>query len=334
MKTNRRGTRVVLATVAAGALLTVAACGDADSGTGSGSGDKKAGGGTRTVRGTMNGDIADVPRDPQRVVALWRTGTELADMGVTPVAALEGEFLPEELSAKTFAKVKDVPTVGSFEGVDVEKVMEAKPDLIVGMDNGGLSIDYKELEDIAPTVILDIKEPPDVWKNYPRLAEVLGRSTDFKKRNAALDKSLAAVERRFGKKTGEAKAVHLNTTEGKTWVSTKKSLACERIDAAGFGYLDTYTKKPKRYVEELATENLPDLNDADVLFYSVDLHGKKAPDMAKLLKTESFQRLPAVKAGNVFPIGSGTIYTFPAGERQVKELTEAARQYKPAGKSS
>ncbi|OEV04145.1 hypothetical protein AN216_07980 [Streptomyces oceani] len=317
----------------AGALLVLAACGDSDS-SGTSGGSERASADTRTVRDTLNGDIADVPRNPERVVALWRTGTELADMGVKPVAALEGEFTKRELDAKTFAKVKDVPTVGSFEGVDVEKVLNADPDLIVGMDHGGLSIDYKELEEIAPTVILKIKEPTDVWRNYPKLADVLGRSTDFAKRNTALDESLTAVKRRFGEKVDRAKAVHLNVEGGKTWISTSKSLTWERIDAAGFDYLDTYTKKPERYVAELATENLPDLHDADVILYSVDLHGRKTPDLDKLLKTESFQRLPAAKVDNVFPVTSGTIYTFPAAKQQVRELTSAAKRFTPEGKSS
>ncbi|MFG3257916.1 ABC transporter substrate-binding protein [Streptomyces sp. NPDC048172] len=331
------GRRTALAAVTAGALFALAGCGGSDSasdsGSGSGSGDAKSGG-TRTVKDTLNGTVQDVPKKPKRVVALWRTGTELADMGVRPVAALEGEFLKEELGGKTFAKVKNVPTVGTFEGVDVEKVMEAKPDLIVGMDNGGLSIDYKELQDIAPTVIFKIKEPPDVWKNYPKLADVLGRSTDFNKRNAALDKSLAAVERRYGKKTRGAKAVHLSASAGSTWVSTKKSLAWKRLDAAGFGYLGTYTDKPKRYVEELSSENIPKLADADMVFYSVDLYGKTTPDMDKVLESESFKRLPAAKAGNVFPVTAGTIYTFPAGDRQVEDLKKAAEKYKPAGGKS
>ena len=325
--------RTALAAVTAGALFTLSGCGDSAPGSGTDSADGTSGA-TRTVKNTLNGEVRDVPENPKRVVALWRTGTELADMGVRPVAALEGEILKEELDAKTFAKVKNVPTVGTFEGVDIEKVMEAEPDLIVGMDNGGLSIDYEELRDIAPTVIFKIKEPPDVWENYPRLADVLGRSTDFNKRNAALDKRLAAVERRHGKKIRRAKALHLNASDGATWVSTKKSLIWKRLDAAGFGYLDTYTKAPERYVEELSSENIPKLADADVVFYTVDLQGRKNPAMEKVLSSASFRRLPAAKAGNVFPVTSGVLYTFPGGEQQARELETAAKKYEPAGGKS
>lgn len=324
----------MLAAVTAGALA-LAGCG-ADTGDDakSGSGSPKGGSDTRTIKNTMNGDVSGVPAHPKRVVALWRTGSELTDMGVKPVAALEGEFLKQELDAKTFARMNKVPTVGTWEGVDVEKVLKAEPDLIVGMDNGGLDIDYKELSDIAPTVIFKIAEPPDVWKNYPKLADTVGKSTDFAQRNTALDKSLAAVRKRYGDRVRNAKAVALSTEQGSTWVSTSKSLAYERIRAAGFGYLDRYTHKPKRYVEELSTENIPDLKKADVIFYSVDLHGRPTPDMRKLLDTASFKRLPAAKAGHVRPLASGVIYTFPAGDQQVKDLRKAAGKYRSAGKKS
>ncbi|MET7640093.1 ABC transporter substrate-binding protein [Streptomyces sp. NPDC005438] len=326
---NRRTIRAGVALVATGALLTLAACGGSDD-----DGSAGSGGETHTVTGTMRGDVKDVPVKPKRVVALWRTGAELVDLGVKPVAALEGEFLNTELAAAKFAKVKKVPTVGNFEGVDVEKVIDAKPDLIVGMDNGGLSIDYKELSKVAPTVIFKIAEPPDVWKNYPKLAKVVGRSTDYQDRNADLEKSLRAVAKRHGNTIGKAQAVSVSTSSGPTYVDTSKSLTWQRIDAAGFGYLERYATKPKRYAEELSSENIPKLSGADAIFYNVDIQGKPAPGTDKLLKSASFKRLPAVKAGNLFPLTSGTIYTFQGAHKQVDDLRAAAKKYQPVKRDS
>lgn len=326
MTTHRRRPRRLIATLATAALTLLAGCGGASSDASAGGAE---GGDTYTVHNTFNGDVSGVPKHPKRVVALWRTGTELADMGVTPVGALEDEFLPGELDAKTYARVKDVPTVGTWQGVDIEKVIKVRPDLIVGMDNGGLGIDYDELSQVAPTVIFKIAEPPDVWRNYPRLARVLGKSTDFHDRNAALDRRLAGIRQRYGERIADAKAVALSADAGDTWVATSKALNVQRIRAAGFDYLERYRKRPERFAEELSTENLPRLSDADVIFYTVDLRGKPTPDMARLLREESFRRLPAVRAGNLFPLTSGTIFSFPAGDRQVDDLTRAARALTP-----
>lgn len=80
----------------------------------------------------------------------------------------------------------DLPTVGSYEGVSIEDVIALEPDLVVGMDHGGLSIDYEERR---PTQvrILQIHEPTDVWDNYADLASLVGKSVDFEDARAALD---------------------------------------------------------------------------------------------------------------------------------------------------
>ncbi|WP_240489789.1 ABC transporter substrate-binding protein [Actinomadura atramentaria] len=304
-------------------MATLSACGGSSEGDGG-----KDTGGTRTVTGTFTGDVTGVPKNPKRVVGLWRTGTELAELGVVPVATLQGEFLEDELGPQLYSKVKDVPTVGSFQGVDIEKVIKAKPDLIVGMDNGGLSIDYKELQDIAPTVIFKIAEPPDVWTNYPKLADVLGKTTDWSQRNAALDKSLAAIRTEHGAKVSGLKAVSLGVNSAKTYVDTSKSLNYQRLNAAGFGYLGAYTANPARYRAELPSEKLPDLSDADVIFYDATIDGKPSPGTEKLLDTASFKRLPAVKAGNVFPLTMGTVFTFDAADKAVADIRKAAESAK------
>ena len=98
-----------------------------------------------------------------------------------------------------------MPTVGTTEGVDVEKViaLEARPDHRHGQR--GLTIDYKELQEVAPTVILKIAEPTDVWDNYPKVADLVGKTTDFEERDKQLSDTLAAVADEHGDKVGDLK---------------------------------------------------------------------------------------------------------------------------------
>ncbi|WP_018656152.1 ABC transporter substrate-binding protein [Actinomadura flavalba] len=321
--TKRPRVRAALALLTAAGLLAASACG------GSSTEDTAASGGqTRTVTDTFTGDVTGVPVKPKRVLALWRTGSELADLGVVPVGALDGEFLPSELGPEVYAKVKNVPTVGTFEGVDIEKVIQADPDLIIGMDNGGLKIDYKELATVAPTVILKIAEPTDVWRNYPRVADLVGKSTDFSRRDAAVNRDLAAIKAAHGAELGAAKTVVVNAAEGGAlWVDTSKSLNYERLTKAGFGYLEEYTRNPKRYVTELSGENIAKLGGADLVLYPAGLDGSVDPATKKIIDSPSFQRLPAVKAGNLHPLTSGIIYTFAAATKQVTDLKAIAAEY-------
>ncbi|TSD65617.1 ABC transporter substrate-binding protein [Aeromicrobium piscarium] len=303
------------------AAIALSACGD-----GGGESQDASSDDTRTVESTFTGEQVEVPAEPQRVIALWRTGSELADLGVVPVAQLEGELIDSELEPEVFDKVADVPVVGSYEGVDIEKVIEADPDLIIGMDHGSLSIDYDELSEIAPTVIFKIAEPTDVWANYPLVAEAVGRSTDYEDEQAELEKSLAAIQNEYGEGLADLQVTSLGIMDGTIWVDTSKALLYDRITAAGFGYNPAYTDNPERYVTELAMENLPDLADQDAIFYDVGIDGTPDPAVQQLIDSPSFQALPAVKAGHAFPITSGTNYTFAGANKQVEDLRAAAEE--------
>jgi len=324
----RRSRGVGLVAVALAAML-LTACGSGSDTEESGGGDEAAS--TRTVKDTFTGDVTDVPTKPKRVVALWRTGSMLAELGVVPVGALQDELLEEELGAEDYEPVSDVPTVGTTEGVDLEEVIELKPDLIIGMDNKALTIDYKELQEVAPTVILPIAEPTDVWNNYPKVADLVGKTTDFEDRDKQLSDNLAAVADEHGDKVSDLKTTSLGAFEGTIYVDTSKALSYERIAAAGFGYNPKYTDGPERYTEELAQENVASLADQDIIFYDANFDGTPSAGTDELLETASFKRLPAAKADNVFPLTSGTIYTFAAAEQQVKDLREAADKYQPSG---
>lgn len=315
--------RLLAAALAAGVALTLAACGSDDQPAGGGADPPAA---TRTVTDTFSGQQVQIPAEPRRVVALWRTGAVLVDIGVTPVGQLDGEILPEELGAEAVAEVGQVPTVGTFEGVDVEKVIALEPDLIVGMDNGGLKIDYASLREVAPTVILKIAEPTDVWDNYPEVADLVGRSSDFATRDAQLTARLGKIKQAYGSAVGSLAVTALSTYEAAIFVDTAKSLTYRRVTAAGFGYNKTYSTNPERYVAELAAENVPSLDGQDAVFYEVDITGKPTPSTSKLIGSASFQRLAAVRAGRLFPLTSGVVYTFAAAEKQAADLEAAAKK--------
>lgn len=92
---------------------------------------------------------------------------------------------------------------------------------------------------------------------------------------------------------------------------------------------------PKALVAELITGlvgqvlrlNVPELVLADL----PPAFGRIEPDpeIADLLESASFKRLPAVKKGNVFPLATGTVYTFAAAQDQVGDLADAAKGYQP-----
>ncbi|WP_454296337.1 ABC transporter substrate-binding protein [Salana multivorans] len=266
----------------------------------------------------------EAPAEPQRVLALWRTGSSLAELGVVPVGSLEGEFLDSELTPEQFAPVADLPTVGSYEGVSIEDVIALEPDLVVGMDHGGLSINYEELAEVYPVRILQIHEPTDVWDNYADLASLVGKSVDFEDARAALDARLADLNTEHGEALGALTATSIGSTGGSIWVDTSKALSYRHLTEAGFGYNAAYTDNPERYVTELSRENIPTLADQDVIFYDAEINGSTSPDVQSLLDEPAFQELPAVKEGRLFPLRGATVYTFTAQNLMVDDIEAAA----------
>ncbi|MFT4299174.1 MAG: ABC transporter substrate-binding protein [Aeromicrobium sp.] len=306
-------------TVAAGlAALALTACGSAS--------DSDSDVPMRTVESTFTGEDVEIPVKPERVAVLWRTGSIAADLGVKPVATLEGEFLEEELGSDVYADYDDIPTVGTYEGVDIEALLETDPDVVIGMDNGGLSIDYDEIAKHVPVVILKIAEPTDVWANYPVVADLVGMTSEFESKQAALDAELAAIKSEYGDVLGGVESTLFGVLDGTIWVDTSKALSYQRLTAAGFGYNPTYTADPERFVTELAQENIADLSSQDVIFYDTNFDGSVPAEVQAVLDSESFQRLPAAQSGRVFPFTSGTIYTFAGAEKQAADLRAAAEK--------
>lgn len=311
---------VAFAAVALGAVALTACSGETES---------TVAEGTDTTGTTEEVDYffseGDAPENPERVLALWRVGSVLADLGVVPVGALEGELAEEELTDEQWATVDDVPAVGTYEGVDIEKVIELDPDLIIGMDNGGLSMDYAELAELYPVRILDIAEPVDVWRNYETVADLTGTTSQFDEGQAALDERLAAIKTEYGAALAGVPVTQVNVTQGEIWLSTSKSLVYERLEAAGFDYNSALTDDPDRYVAPLTRENIPSLADQGAIFYQINYDGSVSPDVQSLLDEPAFKELPAVQAGMLFPVRGSTIYTFAAANAMADDLEAAAQ---------
>lgn len=163
-------TRQLLAALAATALL-LSACGQAGGSGADGSAESAQAGageqdtsaaGTRTVS-TAEGEVT-VPADPQRVVLLnYALAGYLYDLDV-PVVAMTPEVADQAEGEFSEFWADDARAQGtefmpwSSDGFDLEAILAAEPDLIVG---GGIGFPlmqaqqaYDDLSEIAPTVLV------------------------------------------------------------------------------------------------------------------------------------------------------------------------------------
>lgn len=184
-------------TIAAGAItLLLAGCGTPahnSAGTGdSGAAATSGPGAGRTISVDTNNGSIDVPRNPQRVVALDSTSFEtLQAFGITPVATPK-QLLPDNLNA--WAENADILDVGTHREPKLEVVAQAQPDLIIG----GKRFEKvtPDLQKVAP--VLDIAPNTDekgyveaLKKQTTTLGEVFGKQAEAAKLNTSLDQAVA-----------------------------------------------------------------------------------------------------------------------------------------------
>ncbi|GAC58634.1 putative ABC transporter substrate-binding protein [Gordonia hirsuta DSM 44140 = NBRC 16056] len=335
----RRRIRLAAALLATGTLL--AACGsNTDTQNAAPAGDNPAvpcaAGdltGERTVTGTFLGDV-EVPAAPQRIISGWLVGTQLIDMGVRPVGMLDDykrNATPQELTV-----VEGVPDIGSVtSGVNKEQVLALDPDLMITFVRQDMAktLAVDEVNEVAaPTVAFEIQEPTDVWKNYQNVADAIGCGQFAKDRLAGLDdqlKSIATDNKDAIAKLGTVAFVEGSDEPGQYQIATNKSLMYQRLTLAGLKYFSGVDANPKRYNQQISLEDINRLSSANILFYEADYEGNATARTQALLDNPAFAQLPAVKAGNLFPLRTPYAYTTAAVERQAENIAAAVKAAKP-----
>lgn len=158
-----------------------------------------------------HGDI-EVPAPPQRLVALDNTAMQtLVDWGVTPVAVPKGVMGDVWPELTDNAEILDV---GNHREPDLEAVITADPDLIIG--GYRFASYYDDLRAINPTTIeispRDGEDPIEELKRQTTiLGEVFSRQADAKTLNEELDKSIADAKSAYN---GTDSVVGLITSGG------------------------------------------------------------------------------------------------------------------------
>lgn len=146
--------------------------------------------GSETVTVTHNLGTIEVPVNPQRVVVLEFGALENLDaIGVKPVAIAKNA-LPDYLSK--YKEDESIEDVGNITEVDIEKINELQPDLII--IGGRLAESYETLSKIAPTYN-HANNTEDILgsleNNLTNLGQIFNKEEKFKK---AFDEIKTKVE--------------------------------------------------------------------------------------------------------------------------------------------
>lgn len=186
----RAAAKVTAAVATALTLTVVSACGaGADAGAQQ---DTSAQG--QTIEVEDNNGTLTVPTNPQSVVALDnRTFQTLEDWGIKPVAAPRAIMSADS----AFKNDDSILDIGNHIEPDLEKLVEAQPDLIInGQRFSGIQEDVKKYSGDTPLLTLEPREGQPLDEELKRQVTTLGQVFDKEDEATQLTEDFdASIER-------------------------------------------------------------------------------------------------------------------------------------------
>ncbi|MFJ2893263.1 ABC transporter substrate-binding protein [Streptomyces sp. NPDC087218] len=317
----RRAARVAAAIGAAALLVT--GCG-ADSGDKDAKGSSGKGSGasaTRTVK-DATGRAVEVPADPKRIVTLTQEELDaVLALGVKPVGITNGQGLNKP-PAYLADKVEGIDIVGNLLQPVMDKVVAAKPDLILAGDMQDEQV-LKQLREITPATLVTMA-PTDDWKLSLRGIGNALNKLDVANKVISEHESAAkaAGEKLGGNKGAEVSIVRWNP-DGPSWMENKQFASGIALEM-GLKRPGTQNKDGNAHTPSLSLEKINEI-DGDWLFLStLTSDGEQA--LKEVQSKAAYKELNAVKEGHVVTV-NGSVWSTRGGplaaDEVVKDITKA-----------
>jgi iron complex transport system substrate-binding protein len=247
---------------------------------------------------------ACVPLNPQRIIALDETMMEiLLALDLQPVAAPEPPLTGSKRQKFT-NKFKEIETLGKVAQPNLEKIVQLKPDLIVGF-SFGVEQNYKSLSTIAPTVGIDYVQAG--WKDaLVRVGEITSKSKQAQQLLDEYQQRVQALHRKL-KDKDNFKTVTISrfyapggTPEFRNKFSFPVSILSELGLSIPEKQSQINTTSDYPYVS-VSLERI-DLLDADILFTALD--AKAEESFQKYQDSPLWQKLNVVQNNQVYTVDS------------------------------
>ena len=273
---------------------------------------------------------ARIPAEPERVVSLTVSLMEaLLEFGVPLAGAapfVVGEDVPHLADA-----LQGVPKVGSDEyTLNLEAILAQQPDLILLYAFEGKivsNLTYKQLSQIAPTVVFDWAHLYDDFRTgFLEVGALLGVPKRAAARLAVYDAALVEVRATLAEEVPGAKLAIVAFNGRDIRLRGGRGASGSLLyDSLGFDMPALTEELAAR--EEFATvslESVPRLADADFILLQVDRGDEASEATLRTLEESSLWRsLPAVRQNRVFSLRSDLfINTLRANELVTAELVE------------
>ncbi|MGW6025172.1 ABC transporter substrate-binding protein [Streptomyces sp. NPDC055099] len=310
-----------VAALALASALTLSACGSDSSDDSDSSSNAKNAAKNVTVTDASGAEVK-VPANPKKVIALSEMDLDSAlALKVKPVGLSAGrgqKGAPEYLADQA----KGIPVVGAVTGPDIEKVLQAKPDVILAGQLADQQV-LKQLKEIAPTVVT-IDRTKDWKKSLEITGEVLGKSNEASAFLKDYDTKVAAVKKNLGDNAGASVSVARYSAKG-TAVMQQGVFISDVLKDLGFKRPGIQNKKGEGHSTPLSDEDLKQI-DADWLFIGTLASAGPDADLFKELKGKAaYKQLDAVKKDHTTEIDGSKWTSLGGAQAAVSVLQDVEK---------
>ncbi|MEV6036881.1 ABC transporter substrate-binding protein [Nonomuraea sp. NPDC052116] len=260
------------------------------------------------------GKKAEQPKTPSRIVAQVGAAAALWDFGVRPVAVFGPHKLKDgskdpQVGNVDITKVQGLGNV--WDEFNVEQYIALQPDLLVSSMYIKGTLWYvpekskDTIEQVAPTagIMLTGRSATQVIGKYEELARSLGADMqgvpEAKARMEAATKELAQFK--------NLKILMMSGGPDAMWVVNPPEYPdIVHLMDAGLDVVKPAKVDEGGFFQTLSWENA-DEYDADVILYDTRTQSLKPEEM---MKKPTFAKLPAVKAGQLYPWNAEAPYSY------------------------
>ena len=278
------------------ALLTAACGGTTASATG---------GGDTTTTVTHAAGTTDVPADPEQIVTTTDQNAllPLLELGVEPVGS--AGIVMDDGSSK-FRRTEGFDTsgvefAGDFFELNLERIAALEPDLVVGYEFNEEV--YDELSAIAPTVLVQIFDRP-LTEALAAFGELVGERDEALRLQADYEDRIAALREQLGPRVDTLSVSVLGPNDPGTFGRGDAGQAVGTV-MDDLGLPRTAAQLADDGEQSYSLEQLGG-RSADVVLVLDFTGDREEPGLKALVDSPTYQRLPAVQAGQAHVVDGTT----------------------------
>ncbi|WP_298175674.1 ABC transporter substrate-binding protein [Saccharomonospora sp.] len=298
------------------------------------SGDEASAQGETRVFQADNGEIT-IPADPQRVVATGYAVPALIEADAPLVGISSWQRGEPMMDPEDLAIYEELPKVAGELAAETnyEAIANVQPDLIVvGVPAPVLKdIDMDRLEQIAPVVAIG-PTVPSAWRELSqKQADAAGALEGFNEAKTRYEEKAAELKEKYQDVLPDLRLAHVGAYgevgKGNFQREFNGSWGTNVANDIGADYYGEVKEKGggSRDVSEYPSiEELPTLfAEADAITYTVEADGSVPEPVEYVLNSDLWKNLPAVEAGQTYPIRYTDAATYGQALKALEALDES-----------